>query len=217
VLFNNPKGKEAFMENHTMYYDTITQLTTAISQCKEPEEVALMTAKNVKTAFNAKGCAVFLVDRETRELGLVASSGLSDEYLNKGPIHFMQTIKEAKDAVPIAIYDVMDDPRIQYPEAAKNEGIASLLGVPIISHNKIIGALRVYTKSPWEFSFNDITLVQAVALICGMAMDMCRMYRGYKTSIEILKSMRDKNTYGSNKWTPYEGVPKSVDKSSLDH
>jgi signal transduction protein with GAF and PtsI domain len=205
------------MENHTIYYDTITRLTTAISQCKDPEEVALITAESVKTAFSAKGCSIFLVDRETSELGLVASFGLSDEYLNKGPIHFMQTIKEAKDAVPIAIYDVMDDPRIEYPKEAKKEGIASLLGVPIISHDKIIGALRVYSEKPWEFSFHDITIIQAVALICGMAMDMCRMYKGYKTSIEILKNMRGKDTYGSKKWTPHEGVPKSVDPSICDY
>ncbi len=200
-----------------MYYDTIIKLTTAISQCRDPEEVALITAESVKTAFKAKGCSVFLVDRATRELGLVASSGLSREYLKKGPIHFMQAIKEARDAVPIAIYDVHDDPRIEYPDAAKNEGISSLLGVPIISHNKIQGALRVYTAEPWEFSFNDITLVQAVALICGMAMDMCRMYKGYKTSIEILKNMRGEDSYKSNKWTPYEGVPTSVDQSICDY
>ncbi|MCK5695469.1 MAG: GAF domain-containing protein [Desulfobacula sp.] len=151
------------MKNHTIDYDTIIRLTTAISQCKDPEEVTIMTAESVKTAFTAKGCSIFLVDRETRELGLVASSGLSSEYLEKGPIHFMQTIREAKDAIPIAIYDVTDDPRIEYPQEARKEGISSLLGVPIISHNKIIGALRVYTETLWEFSFNDITLVQALS------------------------------------------------------
>ncbi|MBA3011263.1 MAG: GAF domain-containing protein [Proteobacteria bacterium] len=205
------------MDDHTMYYDTIIKLTTAISQCKDPEEVALITAESVKTAFKAKGCSVFIVDRETRELGLVASSGLSQEYLKKGPIHFMQTIREAKDAVPIAIYDVMDDPRIEYPEQARKEGISSLLGVPIISHDKIMGALRIYSEKPWEFSINDINLVQAVALICGMAMDMCRMYKGYKTSIEILKNMRGKDSYSTNKWTPHEGVPSSVDPSICDY
>ena len=163
------------MQTHELHYETITRLTTAISQCKDPEEVAMITAESVKSAFNAKGCCVFLVDRETGELGLVGSSGLSREYLDKGPIHFKQAIKEAKDAVPIAIYDVMDDPRIEYPDAAKKEGISSLLGVPIVSHNKIMGALRVYTAEPWEFSQENVTLIQAVALICGMAMDMCRI------------------------------------------
>jgi len=205
------------MEAHTMHYETITRLTAAISHCKDPEEVALITAESVKTAFKAKGCSVFLVDRTNRELGLVASSGLSTDYLNKGPIHFMQTIREAKDAVPIAIYDVQDDPRIEYPLEAKKEGISSLLGVPIISHNKIIGALRIYTANPWEISQSDITLAQAIALICGMAMEMCRMHKGYKTSIEILKNMRAKDAYSTNKWTPHEGVPQSVDPSICDY
>ena len=205
------------MQDHVLYYDTIIRLTSAISHCKDPEEVALITAEGVKTAFQVKGCSIFLVDRTNRELGLVASSGLSDEYLNKGPIHFMQSIQEAKDAVPIAIYDVMDDPRIEYPQEARREGIASLLGVPIVSRNQIIGALRVYTASPWEFATSDITLVQAVAMICGMAMEMCRMHKGYKTSIEILKKMRPQEAYGAQKWTPFEGVPQSKEPSICDY
>jgi GAF domain-containing protein len=145
-------------------------------------------------------------------MGLAASYGLSLDYLNKGPVRYMQEITEAKDQVPIAIYDVQDDPRIQYPEAAKKEGISSLLGVPIVSRNTVIGALRVYTSEPWEFSMQDITLIQAIAQVCGMAMDMSRMYRGYKKSIEILKNLRGREYYASRGWTPYEGVPQSVEK-----
>jgi signal transduction protein with GAF and PtsI domain len=200
------------MKSHALFYDRLIKVTTAISQCKDPEEVALLTAESVKTGFGVKGCSVFLVNRDTRELGLAASFGLSDEYLNKGPVRYMQEISEAKDQIPIAIFDVQDDPRIQYPEAAKKEGISSLLGVPIISNDAVIGALRVYTAEPWEFSIEDITLIQALALICGMAMEMCRLHKGYKTSIEILKDLRGKDYYQSRGWTPYEGVPKSVAK-----
>jgi signal transduction protein with GAF and PtsI domain len=198
------------MEKPGMYYDMLLRVTNAISQCKEPEEVALITAESVKTGFGAKGCSVFLVNKDTRELGLAASFGLSDEYLNKGPVRYMQEITEATDQVPIAIYDVQDDPRIQYPEEAEKEGISSLLGVPIVARNSVIGALRVYSSEPWEASIQDITLIQAIAQICGMAMDMCRMYKGYKTSIEVLKDLRGKEYYKSRGWTPYEGVPQSV-------
>jgi signal transduction protein with GAF and PtsI domain len=205
-----PETKEVGMKQHELYYEQLIELTGAISQCKDPEEVALLTAEGVKTAFNVKGCSVFLLKKGTRELGLAASFGLSDEYLNKGPVRYMQEITEAKDQVPIAIYDVQDDPRIQYPEAAKKEGISSLLGVPIVTRNSVIGALRVYSAEPWEASIQDITLLQAVAQICGMAMDMCRMYKGYKTSIEVLKNLRGREYYESRGWTPFEGVPKSV-------
>ena len=200
------------MENYGMHYDMLIKVTSAISECKDPEEVALLTAEAVKTGFNVKGCSVFLVDRDTRELGLAASNGLSDDYLNKGPVRYMQEITEAKDQVPIAIYDVQDDPRIQYPEAAEKEGIKSLLGVPIVARNKVVGALRVYTSEHWKADIADITLIQAIAQICGMAMDMCRMYKGYKTSIEILKDLRGKEYYKSRGWTPFEGIPRSIDK-----
>jgi len=200
------------MKNYGMHYDMLIKVTSAISGCKDPEEVALLTAEAVKTGFNAKGCSVFLVNRETRELGLAASYGLSDDYLSKGPVRYMQEITEAKDQVPIAIYDVQDDPRIQYPEAAEKEGITSLVGAPIVARNKVVGALRVYTDKPWKADITDITLIQAIAQICGMAMDMCRMYKGYKTSIEILKDLRGKEYYQARGWTPFEGIPKSIDK-----
>ena len=185
------------MTKHTIDYDTIIKLTNAISQCQDPEKIALITAESVTKAFDAKGCSVFLVNRKTREMGLVASYGLSSDYLDKGKVRFMQTIKEAKDVVPIAIYDVLDDPRIQYPEEAKKEGISSLLGVPIISHNVVIGALRVYTEKKWEFSLSDIAMVQAVAMICGMAMEMSWMLKDHEEDLETCK-MKDEeeNTFG---------------------
>ena len=43
-----------------------------------------------------------------------------------------------------------------------------------------------------------------------MAIDVARLSRGYKHSIEILKSMQDPKQRKSTKRTPYEGVPVSV-------
>ncbi len=181
----------------TINYDTIIHITSAISHCKDPEKIAIITVKSVQKAFASKGCSIFLVDRKTKELGLVASHGLSSQFLDKGPIHFMQTIIEAKDLIPIVIYDVMDDPRIEYPENAKEEGISSLLGVPIISHDKLIGALRIYTEQPMEFSMPDIAIVQAIASICGMAMEMCWIYKDHETDIENIKTdIKGEDTFG---------------------
>jgi F420-0:gamma-glutamyl ligase-like protein len=61
-----------------------------------------------------------------------------------------------------------------------------------------------------------VNLVQAVSQICGMAIDACRLRKGYKTSIEILKNMRDPKELKSNLWTPFEGVPASVDQPTFD-
>jgi GAF domain-containing protein len=179
------------MKTKAINYETLIKITDAVSSIRDPEEVVLVTVESVKTALDVKGCTLFLVNRKTNELKIAASYGLSDNYLSKGPISALKSIAESLEEGPVAIYDVSDDPRLQYPEEAKKEGIASILSVPIAVHGNVIGALRVYTAQPWEFTLDDVNLVQAVAQIAGMAIDLCRLNKGYKSSIEILKTMRD--------------------------
>lgn len=202
------------MKKQLLNYETLLKITKVISHSKDPEEVVLMTVEAIKTALDVKGCTIFLTDRNTNNLEIAASFGLSDNYLNKGPISASRSISQSLEEGPVAIYDVLDDPRIQYPEAAKAEGIASILSVPIVTAGLPIGALRVYTSEPWEFTLDDVNFVQAMAYMTGMAIEMSRQYKGMKDSIEILKTLRDPKTLKSRRRTPYEGVPVSFPAST---
>jgi GAF domain-containing protein len=198
------------MRKEIMNYEAILKITKAVAMSRDPEEVILLIVESVKTALEAKGCALFLFNRKTNELELASSYGLSDEYLNKGPLSTIHSIANSLRDGPVAVYDVTDDPRIQYPEEAKREGISSILSVPIIVQENPLGALRVYSAEPWEVSLEEVNLAQAIAQIAGMAFEMARLYKGLKDSIEILKARRDPRKLKSKKWTPYEGVPKSA-------
>lgn len=199
------------MIRQMLNYETLLKVTNAISHSRDPEEVVLMTVESISLALNAKGSMLFLLNRETNELEVGAAFGLSEEYINKGPLSALKSITASLKDGPVAIYDVSDDPRIQYPEAARKEGIASILSVPITVRGRTIGALRVYTAEPWEFTLGDVNFVQAMANMAGMAIDMAKYYKGLKDSIEILKTLRDPKTLKSKRRTPYESVPKSFD------
>jgi GAF domain-containing protein len=198
------------MKKQRINYETLLKVTNVISHSRNPEEVVLITVEGIKTALDVKGCSLFLINRKTEELEVAASYGLSDEYINKGPLSALRSIALSLEEGPVAIYDVSDDPRIQYPDAAKKEGIASILSVPIVVAARTIGVLRIYTSEPWEFTLEDVNFVQAMAQITGMAIEMARQYKGLKHSIEILKTLRDPKTLRYRRRTPYEGVPESV-------
>lgn len=183
------------MKKQLINYETLLKVTKVISHSRNPEEVVLITVESIKTALDVKGCSVFLINRKTDELEVAASYGLSDEYINKGPVSALRSIALSLEEGPVAIYDVSDDPRIQYPDAAKKEGIASILSVPIVVSGRLIGALRIYTSEHWEFTLEDVNFVQAMAQIAGMAIEMARQYKGLKDSIEILKTMRDPRVF----------------------
>ena len=198
------------MKKQLINYDTLLKVTKVISHSKDPEEVVLITVESITRALDVKGCTVFLLNRKTDELEVAASFGISDEYIHKGPVSALRSIAPSLEEGPVAIYDVSDDPRIQYPEEAKKEGIVSILSVPILTAGRLIGALRIYTEEHWEFTLDDVNFVQAMAQMTGMAVEMARQYKGLKDSIEILKTMRDPKTLRYRKRTPYEGVPVGV-------
>jgi GAF domain-containing protein len=202
------------MEKNLLNYETLLKITERISMSRDFDEVTLLAVTGIRDALKVKGCALFLINPKSQELELAASAGLSDEYLNKGPISALKSIADSLKEGPVAIYDVLDDPRIQYPEEAEREGIASILAVPIMTRGNPIGAVRIYTDEKWEFNIADVNLVQAVAQIAGMAIEMARLYRGLKSSIEILKSRQDHRALGEKRWTPHEGVPVSEGRLS---
>ena len=150
------------MKNLKLNYETLIKITRSLSKSKDPEEIIRMTVESIKSALGIKGCTLFLMNRQSKELEVAASAGLSAEYLKKGPISALRSIADSLEDGPMAVYDVSDDPRIQYPEAAEKEGIASILSVPIMIGDEAIGAMRVYTAEKWEFTLDDVNFVQAL-------------------------------------------------------
>jgi GAF domain-containing protein len=204
------------MEKPIINYESLIRITKAISMLRDPEEIILISVEGIMHALNVKGCTLFLFSAKSDELKLAGSYGLSEEYLAKGPVSSLRSIAAAlQDRQPVAIFDVSDDPRIQYPEAAKKEGIASILSVPIIIGKNLIGCLRIYTGEPWEFTLSDVNFVQAVAQVVGMALELCRINKGLKDSIDILKTMRDPKSIKSRRRTPFEGVPQSFSDKEM--
>lgn len=174
------------MKNLAINYETLIRVTRSLSKSKEPEKIIQMTVESIQSALDLKGCALFLMNQKTNELEVAASAGLSEEYLNKGTVSALRSISDSLRDGPVAVYDISDDPRIQYPEAAKQEGIVSILSVPILVGDDAIGAVRVYTAEPWEFTLDDVNFVQALAQIAGVLIEMSRLHKGQREYIDVL-------------------------------
>ena len=177
------------MKNLRLNYDALISISRSLTKSKDPDEIIRMTVESLKKALGIKGCSLFLINKKSNELEVAASSGLSEEYLHKGPVSALHSIADSLEDGPIAVYDVGDDPRIQYPEEAKKEGIVSILSVPIMIGDRAIGAIRAYTAEKWEFTIDDVNFVQALAQIAGILIEMTRLYQGQSNHIEALTTM----------------------------
>ncbi len=162
-------------------------LANTLSSTLDMAQVGNLIAATVARALGAKGCTVRSLDRMARRLDLVGAYGLSRKYLwDKGPVLASQSIADALEGRPTAIYDVAGDPRVQYPQAAVAEGISSIASIPMVVKGVVTGVLRVYTAQPHEFSPEEMAFLCAAAGVAGAALENARLYDGIRHDFEIL-------------------------------
>ena len=113
------------------YFELFRDVCKVINSSLDLKDVLILITENIVKLINVKACTIFLLDKSENKLDVSASYGLSESYLKKGPLDADKSIAETLDGQIVLILDTLIDSRVQYPEEAKREGIASLLSVPI--------------------------------------------------------------------------------------
>ena len=158
------------------YLRVFQEITRAVSSSLNVNEVLDMIVRKIPEVMNLKAATVRLLDSSGKKLKLVASYGLGEKYLKKGPVDAEKNVTEALKENPVAIYDVATDHRIRYKKEAGEEGIKSMLTLPVIARGKVLGILRLLTGEPREFSKQEIAFAASLAEQCGTAIENATMY-----------------------------------------
>src|SRR5256714_13012232 len=172
--------------SHKDYYTALYQAALTISSSLELDPVLQSVVKSITEAMEVKACAVRLLDPRTGQLRFSAGYGLSGDYLAKGPVDVEHSPidSEALRGGPVIIPDISEDSRFQYKEAAKREGIVSVLCVPLEVHGKAIGVMRVYTSEKCIFHENDIQFLTVLASLAALAIENASLYDNLKRSYD---------------------------------
>jgi GAF domain-containing protein len=172
--------------SHKDYYTALYQAALTISSSLELDQVLQSVVKSITEAMEVKACAVRLLDPRTGQLQYSAGYGLSVDYLAKGPVDVEHSPidSEALRGAPVIIPDVAEDSRFQYKEAARREGIVSVLCVPLEVHGRAIGVMRVYTSEPCTFHEDDIQFLTVLASLSALAIENASLYESLKRSYD---------------------------------
>jgi len=174
-------------QTQTSYYQSLYEAAAIVNSARAPETVLHSIAENVAKALGAKGCSVMLLTPDRRLLIHAATHGLSEHYIRKGLVSADKSSAEALMGQPVAILDAITDKRIQYPKEAREEGIVSMLSVPVLLRSEVIGVIRVYTSEARQFTDEDIHFVGAVANLGAIALENARLYESLQRDYNALK------------------------------
>jgi GAF domain-containing protein len=157
--------------------EALVEISKALTSSLKPQEVFNAIAKTTTEAMEMMGCIVRLLDEKREKLEFVASYGLSEEYLRKGPIYINKGLEDVRTGRPATVPDVLKDSRLQYPGEATKEGIRCELAVPLRIKGNVIGSIRVFGSTPHQFDDEEIKHLEAIASHAAIAIENARLYR----------------------------------------
>ncbi len=190
-----------------VYYQSLYEVAAALNSSHAAEGVLRSIVERVTKAMQAKGCSLMLLTPDKKLLLHTAAYGLSDGYIRKGPVSADRSISEALEKKAVAVLNATTDDRIQYREQAKKEGIASILSIPMLLRDEVIGVLRVYTATPCTFTVEDMYFAGAVANLGAIALENARLYEAIQKDYEeFRKDMLEWRSALGHEWT----IEKSV-------
>ena len=163
-----------------LYFDSFREVVKAVNSTLERQEVLDLLVSNVAQVMDLKACAIRMLHGKQRTLELLASQGLSERYINKGPLVADRSIADAMQGKTVSVYKASEDPRIQYPKEAAREGIGSIISVPLSYKRQVIGVLRLYTAEPREFSETELDFAESLSEVGALAIENARMHETIK-------------------------------------
>jgi len=147
------------------YLSTLTKISKAITSDLYLEDILKLLVNLTAGVMAAKICAIWLIDEDTRELKIRATQAMSQEYLKDRSLKVGEGIVGlvANEKKPVIILDVLKDERYKEKKLAKKENLVSMLSVPMLVKDKVVGVINVYTTKAYKFSKSDVDLLSTVA------------------------------------------------------
>ncbi|MFH1567808.1 MAG: GAF domain-containing sensor histidine kinase [Gemmatimonadota bacterium] len=163
----------AYREMEALY-----ELGQVVHATLDLKQVLALIAENGARLMGVKGCSIGLLDETGQSLLPGGAYGLSQDYLDKGPVEVARSamVAEALTGAAVRIADVANDPRLQYPEGAVQEGVASIACVAMELQDRHTGVLRVYSAVPRQFSDGEIAFLRNLASLGAVAIESAKLY-----------------------------------------
>ncbi len=158
-------------------------------------DLATLLRRIVDAAANlcgAEAASILLYDEAKKQLHFEVTNNL-EQPMMRGMIVPVNSIAGwiATERKPTIISDVQSDPRhFKSVDRTTQMTTASILGVPMIANDKVVGVLEAINKLGGNFSLEDQDLMMALASQAAIAIENARLFQQSDLISELVHELR---------------------------
>ncbi len=157
--------------------ERVQLVTDAALAYLELDELLPELLARIQLGLEVDTCAILLLDPERNELVARAAVGVEEGEAEHGvriPVGDGFAGRVALERRPVVLADV-DDATVVEP-FLRRRGVTSLLGVPLVARDRVIGVLHVGSLERREFTADDTELLQLVAERAALAIEKASLH-----------------------------------------
>lgn len=166
------------------------ELSRLLAGHRDVHQVLAAAVKSVSQVMDVKAALIGLLD-EHGQLINQAHHNLSAEYAKKGPLFLSQSAPQRRmlEGEVVYVRDMLTDPGVIYKDAARREGLKSMLGTGMIYQGRPIGTIRLYTDVERVFNAYEMRLLKAVSRLLATAIETTRLAEMRAESRDLQRQM----------------------------
>lgn len=170
---------------------TLFEVGKAITSTLDFERVLEEITKNINRAMSTDACSIMMLDEEQKELSIKTATGLARaNYGSKIKLGEGIAGIAAKTGRPMILLDLPVKKSVyKFPRSIREEGLKTILSVPLETKGKIIGLINVYLKDIYYYKPYEISLLRALSNQAAIAIENARLYEAQANVAKILQSI----------------------------
>jgi two-component sensor histidine kinase len=157
--------------------DAVTEVSKTLTSSPYLEEVLQLLVNVTAQQFSYVVCTVRLLDAERGELVLRATQAPAKAYQRKRAIKLGESIagKAIDENRPIIVPDVQVEPDYIGHELAVEQGLRSLICLPLTVLDRVVGVMSCYTGEVREFQQDEIAALESIAKQAAFSIEHAKL------------------------------------------
>src|SRR5881409_2250829 len=141
------------------------EIARLASSARDWDEMLRIVIDRTTDAMGAEVSSLYLLEKPEGVLRLVATNGLNRGGIGRATLRVGEGIVGwvANARVPLATRDVRTEPRWKWVPEVDEKRFTSMLSVPVIARDEVIGVMNVQTVEARDFGREEIDFLQTIA------------------------------------------------------
>jgi signal transduction histidine kinase len=204
-LFQELQARTGELARSVEELKALGEVGQAVSSTLDLETVLTTIVARAVQLSGTDGGAIYEFDEGTQEFRLRATHQMTQEYIEAIRETRVRlggdslTSRAAMSRAPMQVADMLDEPADPLREVVVRAGFRSLLVVPLLREERIIGALVVRRRVPGEFPGETVSLLETFATQSVLAIENARLFREIaEKSRQLEAASRHKSEFLAN-------------------